>query len=176
MKDKIEILTSFHIDKITDKIYLGDINGANEIKYLKQEGITHIISLAGKFISPIYEEGLFVRKMIEIMDFPNENIFKYFKECIDFIEKSKKIYIHCAAGASRSATIVIAYIMWKEHKNYNDAFNFVKNKRKLIMPNMGFTLQLKYFDNLLKLNNYNMDLIDFNKCDLKELWKTYGFK
>ena len=110
------------------------------------------------------------------MDFPNENIFKYFKECIDFIEKSNKIYIHCAAGASRSATIVIAYIMWKEHKNYNDAFNFVKNKRKLIMPNMGFTLQLKYFDNLLKLNNYNMDLIDFNKCDLKELWKTYGFK
>ena len=43
MKDKIEILTSFHIDKITDKIYLGDINGANEIKYLKQEGITPII-------------------------------------------------------------------------------------------------------------------------------------
>ena len=44
MKDKLkDVLTSSHIDKITDKIYLGDINGANEIKYLKQEGITHVI-------------------------------------------------------------------------------------------------------------------------------------
>ena len=171
-----EIHKSNNISKITDKIYLGDIDGAREVNYLKQEKITHIISLAGKIFSPEYEEGLFKRKIIDIIDFEDENIFQYFKDCIQFIESAKKIYIHCMAGVSRSATIVIAYIMWKEHKNYNDAFNFVKNKRKLIMPNMGFTLQLKYFDNLLKLNNYNMDLIDFNKCDLKELWKTYGFK
>ena len=174
MKDKLkDVLTSSHIDKITDKIYLGDITGANEINYLKQEGITHIISLAGKYISPQYAEGLFIRKMIDIMDFPSENIFQNFKQCIDFIENSGKIYVHCAAGASRSATIVIAYIMWKEHKNYNDAFLFVKEKRSLIFPNMGFVIQLKHFDSLLKQFNYNLDMIDFNNCDIKQLWKNY---
>ena len=92
MNEKKQKIISENINKINDKIYLGGIDGAREIKYLKQEGITHIISLAGKFISPIYEEGLFTRKMIEIMDFPKENIFQYFKECIDFIEKADKIY------------------------------------------------------------------------------------
>ncbi len=172
MKDKPEkTLTSLNIDKITDKIYLGNISGANEINYLKQEGITHIINLAGLYISPKYEEGLFIRKNIDIMDFYDQNIFQYFKECIDFIESSKKIYIHCAAGASRSPTIVIAYIMWKEHKNYNDAFSFVKEKRSLIFPNFGFVQQLKLFERLLKQSDYNLDKIDFNKCDMKELLK-----
>ena len=45
MEEKKTTITSDNIDKITDKIYLGDIDGANEIDYLRQEGITHIISL-----------------------------------------------------------------------------------------------------------------------------------
>ena len=159
------------INKITDKIYLGDIDGAREVDYLKKQGIKHIINLAGNVFSPTYEEGLFIRKNIDIMDFCVQNIFQYFKECIDFIESSKKIYIHCAAGASRSPTIVIAYIMWKEHKNYNDAFSFVKEKRSLIFPNFGFVQQLKLFERLLKQYDYNLDKIDFNKCDMKELLK-----
>ena len=92
--DEISDTTLDCINKITDKIYLGDIDGAREINYLKKQGIKYIINLAGTMFSPEYEEGLFTRKMIEIMDFPKENIFQYFKECIDFIEKADKIYIH----------------------------------------------------------------------------------
>ena len=160
------------INKITDKIYLGDIDGAREINYLKKQGIKYIINLAGTMFSPEYEEGLFTRKMIEIMDFPKENIFQYFKECIDFIEKADKIYIHCMAGVSRSASIVIAYIMWKEHKNYNEAFAFVK-KYRFIYPNFGFVYQLKYFGKLLIENKYDLDKIDFKQFDDEEKWNNF---
>ena len=166
-------IKSENIDQITDKIYLGDIDGAREVNYLKQEKITHIISLAGKIFSPEYEEGLFKRKIIDIIDFEDENIFQYFKDCIQFIESAKKIYIHCMAGVSRSATIVIAYIMWKEHKSYYQAFLDVKYKRKFIAPNKGFIFQLRYFESMLNENNYDLEKIDFVGFNYKEKWDKF---
>ena len=166
-------IKSQNIDKITDKIYLGGIDGANEINYLKQEGITHILSLAGKIFSINYEKGTFITKIIEIMDFTDENIFKYFKECIQFIENSKKIYIHCMAGVSRSASIVIAYLMYKEHKKYFQIYSEVKKKRNIIKPNFGFVFQLKYFENLLIENNYDLGKIDFENIDMIEKWNNF---
>ena len=153
-EEKKTIITSENIDKITDKIYLGDIDGANEIDYLRQEGITHIISLIGEEFCPKYEDGLFKRKIIDIEDFTTENIFKYFKECIKFIENSIKIYIHCMTVVNRSSTIFIAYLMWKE-QNYETYF-VVKNKRRYIGPNIGFAIQLKYFEEKLKENDYDL--------------------
>ena len=170
--DEISDTTLDCINKITDKIYLGDIDGAREINYLKKQGIKYIINLAGTMFSPEYEEGLFTRKMIEIMDFPKENIFQYFKECIEFIEKADKIFVHCMAGVSRSASIVIAYIMWKEHKKYNEAFSFVK-KYRFIYPNFGFVYQLKYFGKLLIENKYDLDKIDFKQFDDEEKWNNF---
>ena len=173
MNEKKQKIISENINKINDKIYLGGIDGAREIKYLKQEGITHILSLAGKIFSINYEKGTFITKIIEIMDFTNENIFKYFKECIQFIENSKKIYIHCMAGVSRSASIVIAYLMYKEHKKYFQIYSEVKKKRSIIRPNFGFVFQLKYFENLLIENNYDLKKIDFENFDMKEKWNNF---
>ena len=51
------------------------------------------------------------------------------------MEGNEKILVNCMIGSSRSATIVIAYIMWKQKMKYEDAFNFVKSKRKIINPN-----------------------------------------
>ena len=173
MNQKKQIITSENINKINEKIYLGGIDGAREINYLKQEGITHILSLAGKIFSINYEKGTFITKIIEIMDFTDENIFKYFKECIQFIENSKKIYIHCMAGVSRSASIVIAYLMYKEHKKYFQIYSEVKKKRNIIKPNFGFVFQLKYFENLLIENNYDLGKIDFENIDMIEKWNNF---
>ena len=161
------------INKITDKIYLGGIDGANDIKKLKKEGITNILSLIGDE-SPDYERGLFDRKIIDVDDISKEDLFRFFKDSIEFIEDSDKVYIHCMAGMSRSASIVIAYLMWKEHKKFIEAFNFVKEKRKLISPNCGFIMQLKYFESLLSENNYDLRKINFKKLNFNELWKKYG--
>jgi protein-tyrosine phosphatase len=75
---------------------------------------------------------------------------------------------------SRSASIVIAYLMWKEHIKFKEAFDFVKEKRHSIEPNGGFIMQLKYFESLLNENNYDLRKINFKKLDFRELWKKFG--
>ena len=150
------------INKITEKIYLGDIDGAKNILFFKKEKINYTISLAGKMFTPTYDKNIITfQKIIEIEDDPRENIIKYFKECIEIIENANKIFIHCMAGVSRSATIVISYLMWKEKKSLEETLKKVKEKR-FVSPNFGFMEQLKIFEKLLKENNYDLNKIDLN--------------
>ncbi|CAF3827500.1 unnamed protein product, partial [Rotaria magnacalcarata] len=53
---------------------------------------------------------------------------------------------HCAAGISRSATIVLAYLMKYHHNTLKEAFFFLIEKRPQIWPNEGFLLQLLRYE------------------------------
>jgi protein-tyrosine phosphatase len=145
------------IDKITDKVYLGNFDAAKFIKNLKQLGITHIL-ICGFFLPEFFPDD-FSYKTIEMEDSSEENIMRYFKESIHFIENSSKTFVHCRAGISRSSSIVIAYIMWSHKKSFSDAKKFVKNKRNCISPNYGFKDQLQDFDAILHEKEYNLDKI-----------------
>ena len=48
---------------------------------------------------------------------------------------------------------------------YEEAYNYVKSKRKRIGPNSGFKEQLKIFENLLIQNNYDISKIGFNNIE-----------
>ena len=71
--------------------------------------------------------------------------------------------VHCAAGSSRSATIVIAYIMWSKKMPYKEAFEFVKSKRSVVSPNLSFKNQLELFEKLLIEKKYDVDKIKFDE-------------
>ena len=140
---------------IKDKLYLGNYYSATQKEELKKRGVTHIL-MVGYLLHEFYPND-FEYGNIEIEDDERENIFRYFYTCINFIEKSKICYVHCQAGVSRSASIVIAYVMYKLRLNFEDAFNYVKEKRDYIYPNDGFQLQLKDLDKVLKYCEYDME-------------------
>ena len=49
-------------------------------------------------------------------------------------------------GVSRSASIVIAYLIRNYHMTYNEAFKFVKSKRACVKPNPGFVKCLRAWE------------------------------
>lgn len=147
------------MNKITDKVYLGDCFGADDEKAIKAAGITHILSCMGD-LSPKYKDKTIIQKRIQLDDSEETNIFKYFLESIKFIENSKKVFVHCFAGVSRSATLVIAYFMWKNKLTLEESYEMVSEHRTC-GPNHGFIKQLIIFQEKLKENNYDLDKIDF---------------
>lgn len=59
--------------------------------------------------------------------------------------------MHCGAGASRSAALVIAYLMRSQRLTFQEALNYCKKKRPQVCPNLGFERQLKLYEKNLKI-------------------------
>lgn len=57
-----------------------------------------------------------------------------------------RVLVHCQAGISRSATICLAYLIWSRRVRLEEAFDFVKERRGVISPNLGFMGQLLQFE------------------------------
>uniref|UniRef100_A0A670YU24 Dual specificity protein phosphatase n=1 Tax=Pseudonaja textilis TaxID=8673 RepID=A0A670YU24_PSETE len=92
---------------------------------------------------------------IEAHDSPTFDMSPYFQPAADFIHKALsksggRILVHCAVGVSRSATLVLAYLMIYHHLTLVEAIKTVKDHRGII-PNRGFLRQLTTLDNSLRL-------------------------
>lgn len=80
----------------------------------------------------------------------SEHFFTVYKIISQALVDNKNIIVHCAAGMSRSPTLVIAYLMIENRWCYEEAFNFVKRRRPITEPNIGFVKQLKALEYKLK--------------------------
>ncbi|GFH21316.1 uncharacterized protein HaLaN_18592, partial [Haematococcus lacustris] len=56
------------------------------------------------------------------------------------------VLVHCVAGISRSATLVIAWLMYHHSLSYDEAFRRLHAVRPWVMPNPGFRAQLQLFE------------------------------
>jgi len=133
------------ICKVLPELYIGDIQGAQNLTSLKQIGITHVLQAMGG-IQPIYPQH-FTYKVLNVRDIPSENLLTHLHGAADFIKQvvdsRGKVFVHCWAGVSRSATCVMAFLMKHLSMSMNEAEVFVRRARPFINPNDGFRKQLK---------------------------------
>lgn len=89
-----------------------------------------------------------------IDDDRDEKISLHFFTVYEIISKAlsenKNVIVHCAAGMSRSPSLVIAYLMIENRWCYEEAYNYVKRRRPIVEPNIGFVKQLKALEYKLK--------------------------
>ena len=75
----------------------------------------------------------------------------------DFIQncklENKRCLVHCKSGKSRSASIVLAYLIKSISMTYEEGLNFLRTIRPLVQPNYGFTKQLLEYEKELKHEN-----------------------
>ncbi|GAA5963461.1 hypothetical protein JCM21900_004651 [Sporobolomyces salmonicolor] len=60
--------------------------------------------------------------------------------------QSKPVYVHCRAGKSRSVTVVLAYLVYRNHWSLKRAYSYVADRREGISPNLGFMAELMAFE------------------------------
>lgn len=83
---------------------------------------------------------------VRLMDLEDSDIQSHFDRVLRFIhthlKNGDKVLIHCGAGISRSATLIMAYLISHKHLTLRAAYALVRNKRKIVRPNNGFFRQL----------------------------------
>lgn len=62
------------------------------------------------------------------------------------VQQHKRVLVHCQCGVSRSASLVVAYGLYKDPTmSVQEAYDAVKMKSKWIGPNMNLIMQLQEF-------------------------------
>ncbi|ODN02329.1 Serine/threonine/tyrosine-interacting protein B [Orchesella cincta] len=120
---------------------------------MKAAGITHVVVarqvLERNLIRANHPEH-FSYLIVEFADCATENIIPHFQTVNSFLDdcltNGGKVLVHCCAGNSRSAALVLAYIMSKFGVTFNEALALVISKRYTIHLNEGFVSQLKEYE------------------------------
>ena len=64
----------------------------------------------------------------------------------EHVQEGKKVLIHCQCGVSRSASLIVAYGLYKNPSmTVQEAYDAVKRRSKWISPNMNLIMQLQEF-------------------------------
>jgi hypothetical protein len=98
----------------------------------------------------LYPSGDLSEGLYSAGSFSSAPSFSSYVASSSFKRERGNVLVHCYAGVSRSASIVIAYLMHKHKISLLDAMKLVKSKRSCISPNVGFLLQLKDFEKELQ--------------------------
>ncbi len=140
--------TNWTGSKINNDIWISDIASAFNKTKLKELGITHVFTTV-LGVEPIFPDD-FEYMNIPAQDISSQDLQQYFEDGTKWIEKAVqsegKVLVHCAYGISRSASMVIAYLMHKTGRSYDETLAYVKSQRPIIQPNRGFEEQLRVWE------------------------------
>ena len=134
---------------IIDNIYLGDSVAASDEDFLKEYNITTVVNCAQDFTSN-YKDLKFLE--LALYDTELQSLFPKFEVAYNFIKINSKenkgnILVHCMLGMSRSASLVVFYLMKEKGWDYDTAIDYIRERRPIVQPIEHFEYQLRnYYD------------------------------
>ncbi|NXN94828.1 DS13B phosphatase, partial [Rhinopomastus cyanomelas] len=143
------------VDEVWPNLYVGDLYVALDKAQLSRMGISHVVdAVAGRCHvdtgHKFYKDLSVDYYGVEAEDNPSFDLSIYFYPVAQYIKAALssprgKVLVHCAMGISRSAALVLAYLMICEDMSLTDAVQTVCSRRG-ICPNSGFLMQLQELD------------------------------
>merc|ERR1712107_799824 len=146
--------------KISDQLYLGNQSNAMDLAQLRhpKDTITHVVVVIRNGPTPHEGEGV-KYSVINLDDLPNERLLDVLSTTYTFIDGAikagGKVLVHDDTGKSRSASVIIAYLMKTQKLKFKAALSKVNKARKKmfqseVAPNHGFQRQLRQYEKLIK--------------------------
>ncbi|KAF1364236.1 phosphatases II [Lizonia empirigonia] len=174
------------------KLYIGGLYALYQTGLIRAAGITHVLSVID--YDPLLQDRFSHLKHFHLRadDHPNENLLQHLPEAVKYIDEALKetkqgektrdaaqqddgqdaggVFIHCAMGKSRSATLVVAYLMWKYHLDPATALAQLCEGRPVCDPNPGFKEQLSVWEKMCKSKTEEESMAIYND------WEKTRFK
>ena len=152
------------------RIFLSDAVAARRKADLERLDICCVVDLSGGEAYELPAEC--VRVAIDIDDVADADILPAAERCheqIDAVlaEPRGSVLVHCARGASRSATCVISWLMTRQHWTLRRALNHCKRRRQEVRPNNGFFLKLRRLDQDAGRDSMPLDALQYARWCLE---------
>ncbi|XP_037320750.2 dual specificity protein phosphatase 19-like isoform X2 [Pungitius pungitius] len=126
-------------------LLLASQDAAHDVDTLRRHKVSHVLNVAYGVSNPFPDQCVY--KTLPILDLPDTDITAYLGECGSFVDRAREkdgvVLVHCNAGVSRSASVVIGYLMMREGLTFDEAYAQVKLARPSTRPNPGFHRQLQ---------------------------------
>jgi len=123
------------VNEIVPGLFLGDCSAAER----PPGSVRRIINMTQ---SAGFHEGRLKYLHIDIDDNDDAPILKFVDRANAFLDEglrsSEHVLVHCNSGMSRSATLVIAFLMSRRGMSLADAYETTRSARPVILPNRGF--------------------------------------
>lgn len=94
--------------------------------------------------------GFYVNLILAFNNHLTIIFFSSFSSSEEGITQNRGVLIHCLAGVSRSVTVTIAYLISALNMTLNEAYDFVKQRKPSVNPNLNFMGQLLEFERQLR--------------------------
>ncbi|XP_071336884.1 serine/threonine/tyrosine-interacting-like protein 2 [Trachinotus anak] len=143
-----------HVNQVWPNLYIGNEVAARDKGTLHSLGITHIVNAAhGRHhvnTGPRFYRDMTVDYYgVEADDAIDFILSPFFYPTARYIRAALamggRVFVHCLMGVSRSATLVLAFLMIVEGLRLQEAVAAVRSHRD-ICPNPGFLQQLRSLD------------------------------
>lgn len=144
--------------KISEGLYIGGVGAARNLKALRKCGITHIVNASPVLPNffAINPKGAFNYFTVPLFDDADADIIEAYALAASFIIEGRKkgaTLVHCFAGQSRSAALVLAHLISEERLSLEEAFQKILEARPSIRPNTGFMNQLANYSKELQCSH-----------------------
>lgn len=133
--------------------YAGSQDAAANLDLLVSKGITHVVNAAASSVRD-HHRTLLSYLSVPLLDLTDSQLSEPMLALVNnFIEEALSsttpggrrgaVLVHCNAGVSRSAAVIVAFLMMNRGIRYDDAMALVRAARPIACPNEGFRRQLK---------------------------------
>ncbi|KAF8474902.1 protein-tyrosine phosphatase-like protein, partial [Kalaharituber pfeilii] len=117
---------------------------------VEKANITHVLSVLRIQLKEALFDN-FKHHVVPVDDAGDEDLLQHFPETNAFITQGVRaggIFVHCAMGISRSATVLTAYLMKTRNLSAEDALRLISDIRPIICPNLSFRKQLELYEQM----------------------------